>query len=276
MQDDYEPIDPRVDIVFKRIFGSEGHTGITKSFLNAIFKVAGLPAVTELVIKNPFKYSEFKGEKDIELDILYQDEAGRDVQLEMQMAYHTGLEQLMLHNWARLYLRQIDKGRTYRDHRPVVSLWVLEQPLWNDGEWLHVVRLRCEQTARVLHDDLCIIAIELEAWRRLMLAKIGDSSIGKGDEQAWLYFLAKGHELRPEQLNALLPDPVFAEALELMCDFNASKDRRHYYDMRRNYTHIIASYKLTGYEEGLKKGIEDGLEQGRQKGLQEGRQEGLD
>ncbi len=276
MREKTDPIDPRIDIVFKRIFGTEGHTGIAKSFLNAIFKVAGFPAVRELAIQNPFRYAEFRGEKDIELDILYTDENGRQVQLEMQVAYHDGLEQRMLHNWAQLYLRQIDKGRSYRDHNPVVSLWVLERPLWNDGEWLHVIRLRCERTGQLFHEDQCFIAVELDAWRRLMLARSGDTIVNEGKEQEWLYFLAQGHRLSPESLGVFLSDPVFKEALELMADFNASKRRRHYYDMRRNYTHLIASYKETGYEEGRKAGLAAGLAEGHAEGHAEGRAEGIE
>jgi len=269
MRKDYDPIDPRVDIAFKRIFGTEGHTGVTKSFLNAIFKVSGLPPVRDLTIKNPFQYAEFRGEKDIELDILFIDEGGREVQLEMQMAYHGGLEQRMLHNWAQLYLRQIEKGGSYYEHRPIISLWVVEAPLWDDGEWLHVMRLSCEHTKRIFHDDLCIIAVELDAWRRLLFSRRGDTIASEGGEQAWIFFLAQGHTLSPERLVSVLPDPIFMEALELMADFNATKDRRHYYDMRRNYTHLVATYKETGYRQGRAEGLEVGREEGRQEGRQE-------
>lgn len=261
-----EPIDPRIDIVFKRVFGSEGHAEVPKSFLNAIFRVAGIPAVRELSIQNPFRPAEFRGEKDMELDILYLDEAGRQVQLEMQVAYHVGLEQRMLHNWSQLYVRQLDKGGHYRDHRPVVSLWVLERPLWDDGEWLHVMRPACERSGHVLHDDFCIVVIELGAWRRLMLARHGDMIIDEGEEQAWLFFLAQGHALCPERLGAVLHDPVFSEAVQLMANFSILKKWRHYYDMRRNYAYIVASYKETGYEEGLREGRDEGREEGREEG----------
>lgn len=276
-----EPIDPRVDIAFKRIFGSEGHAEVPKSFLNAIFKVAGLPAVRELSIQNPFRYAEFRGEKDIELDILYVDEAGRQVQLEMQVARHAGLEQRMLHNWGQLYLRQIDKGGSYHEHRPVVCLWVLERPLWpDDDEWLHLMRIRCERSERLFHQDLCIITVELATWRRLILARCGDSIVHEGPEQAWLYFLAEGHALSPERLKAALAEPIFTEAVELMADFNAAKRRRHYYDMRRNYSILMASYRETGYETGLQEGQQrgmlDGFEKGRAKGLEQGIEQGIE
>lgn len=54
-----------------------------------------------------------------------------------------------------------------------------------------------------------------------------------------------------------------------MADFNATKDRRHYYDMRRNYTHLVATYKETGYRQGRAEGLEAGREEGRQEGRQE-------
>ena len=53
-------IDPKVDIVFKKIFGSPDHTNITLSFVNAILTEAKLAPAVSLSIENPFRLGDFK------------------------------------------------------------------------------------------------------------------------------------------------------------------------------------------------------------------------
>ena len=160
-------IDPRVDIVFKKLFGSPDHPALTMSLVNAILKAAGLPAAVELIIQNPFQLAEFQGEKNTELDILYRDEAHRDVQLEMQVSAHVGLPQRMIHNWTQLYHRQLAEGQDYTGHRPVISIWILDQRLFTDGQWFHVFQWYCPDSGTILNEDATIITIELPVWQDL-------------------------------------------------------------------------------------------------------------
>jgi len=120
-------IDPRVDIVFKKLFGSPDHPAITLSFVNGILEAAGLPKAVTLSIENPFRLADFRGNKSSELDILYTDETGKDIQLEMQIEAHSGLARRMIHNWSQLYIGQLKQVENYVDHRPVVSIWILNQ-----------------------------------------------------------------------------------------------------------------------------------------------------
>ncbi len=49
-----ELLDPRVDFVFKRIFGSENNKDVLLAFLNRIFTEAGEPPLTEIILMNPY------------------------------------------------------------------------------------------------------------------------------------------------------------------------------------------------------------------------------
>lgn len=248
-------IDPRVDIVFKRLFGSPDHPALTMSFVNAILAEARLPPAVSFSIKNPFRLAEFEGEKSSELDILYLDQAGNDIQLEMQIESHAGLAQRMIHNWAQLYTRQLGKSHDYKEHHKVVSIWILNEPMIKDGSWFHAFGLFCPLTGTILHEDMCILTIELPVWIRLNQDEKGGIF---GWVQKWNYFLTQAGGQEAEVLLGTLQDPVFKEAVELMTDFTRSEKLRHAYDMRQNYQHIIASYKRTGFEAGLEEGREEG------------------
>ncbi len=259
-------IDPRVDIVFKKLFGSPEHPELTKSFVNAMLEAAGLPAAVNLTIQNPFRLAEFEGEKNSELDILYRDERGKDIQLEMQIVTHLGLSQRMIHNWAELYYRQLGKGQEYFMHKPVISIWVLNESLFGDKQWFHHFCFHCPRTGMLLHNDASIMTIELPVWFGLNQ----DSEQGiLRDVEKWNYFLtqALGHE--DEMLVSTLHDPVFKEAVEIMTVFTKSEKMRHAYDMRKNYQGIIASYKRTGYEEGKAAGLADGKAEGKAEAVRE-------
>lgn len=120
-------INPLVDIVFKKLFASPEHGAVTMSFVNALLERAGLPAAKTLQILNPFQLAEFKGGRAIEVDILYADVEGRQVQLDIQLAVHAGLAQRMLRYWAQLYAKQAGRGEKYGAQRPVVSIWILDK-----------------------------------------------------------------------------------------------------------------------------------------------------
>ena len=55
-------------------------------------------------------------------------------------------------------------------------------------------------------------------------------------------------------LLATLSDPEFKEAMEVINGYTAEQKRRHAYDMRENYQRILASFKATGFDEGLAEG----------------------
>ena len=244
-------IDPRVDVVFKNLFGSPEHPRLTMSFVNSLLAMAGLPKAVQLTIQNPFRLADFLDQKESELDILYEDETGHQVQLEMQIRRHRDLPQRMLHNWTQLYQRQLKKGMAYLEHVPVVCFWLFDSALWNDGNWLHVFQCRDEKTGHILHEDLCIVTVELPVWTKWL--KERKSSI-IDLEGKWLYFLTRAKGMDEAQLLATLSDPEFKEALEVINGYTTEQKRRHAYDMRENYQRILASYKATDFDEGLAKG----------------------
>jgi predicted transposase/invertase (TIGR01784 family) len=248
-------IDPRIDVVFKNLFGSTEHPRLTKSFVNSLLATVGLPKAVHLEILNPFQLADFVDQKESELDIMYEDESGRQVQLEMQIVKHSGLPQRMIHNWSQIYQRQLLKGNEYIEHLPVVSIWILDDILWHDDEWLHVFLCQDEESGQILHGDQCIVTMELPVWSKWI--KEQKSSImdlsGK-----WLYFLTNAKAMDDRQLLVTLDDPEFKEAVEVMAGYTTEQKRRHAYDMRENYQRILASFKRTGYDEGKSEGKAEG------------------
>ena len=58
-------IQPTVDVVFKKLFGSPEHSELTLSFVNSILPLVGKGKATSLEIINPFRLAEFQGDREI-------------------------------------------------------------------------------------------------------------------------------------------------------------------------------------------------------------------
>ena len=178
----------------------------------------------------------------------------------MQIRWHEGLPQRMLHNWTQLYQRQLVEGQEYYEHVPAISVWILDNTLFHDNRWLHVFRCRDEDSGLVLHSDQCIITIELPTWQTWF--KAGKESILELFN-CWLYFLTHAKGADKEMLLSQLDDPVFKEAVAVIEGYTKDQKQRHAYDMRQNYKRLVNSYIYTGYKQGKDEGLETGVELGK-------------
>lgn len=58
-----------MDIVFKRIFGSEHNRDVLLAFLNSTFREAGETPLTEIVLLNPYTEADGPDDKQSIMDI---------------------------------------------------------------------------------------------------------------------------------------------------------------------------------------------------------------
>lgn len=56
-----------------------------------------------------------------------------------------------------------------------------------------------------------------------------------------------------------LGEPEYEEAVGVMSEFMTREQLLHYYDMRKNYTHLMASYEQTAKQEGREEGREEAM-----------------
>jgi len=76
-------LNPKIDLVFKKIFGTEQNKNVLKSLINSV-----LPKdeqIVEVTIKNPYNETDFIGDKLSVVDIKATDEKGRWYDIEIQV-----------------------------------------------------------------------------------------------------------------------------------------------------------------------------------------------
>ena len=83
-------IDPKVDLAFKKVFGSEAHRQLTVSLINAVLQPPPWDALAELELMNPYNEQIKMDDKLSILDIKARDDRGRLFNVEMQLDWTSG------------------------------------------------------------------------------------------------------------------------------------------------------------------------------------------
>jgi predicted transposase/invertase (TIGR01784 family) len=116
-------LDPKHDVVFKKIFGQNPHLLI--SFLNSQLRFEDNSIIEsieylkdELIPDNPAKKRSI-------VDVRCKDSNGRQFIVEMQMEWVDAFFERMLFNAAGIYSRQLKTGNKYLRLQPVYGLAIL-------------------------------------------------------------------------------------------------------------------------------------------------------
>ncbi len=99
-------VNPKIDLVFKKLFGSEENKDILKSLINAV--LPDNQQITEVEIKNPYNVSDYAEGKLTILDIKAQDENGVFYDIEMQIKGTDFYGRRTLFYWAKMFGSQLD------------------------------------------------------------------------------------------------------------------------------------------------------------------------
>ncbi|MFN9283572.1 MAG: Rpn family recombination-promoting nuclease/putative transposase, partial [Planctomyces sp.] len=154
-------INPLVDYAFKMLFGCEMNVAITIHFLNAVLK--GQPKITKIKLINPIRQKQTATGKLCILDILAEDQLGRQLNIEVQISLPAGMEKRMVYYTAETYVRQLQEGQNYNALQPSISICVLAGALIRHPGQLHLdFRLRERSHHLTLTDDLQIHFLQLK------------------------------------------------------------------------------------------------------------------
>lgn len=108
-------IDPKVDFIFKLIFGNEENTDILLSFLNSILKLEGMNRIDIIEILNPFIRRELLEDKTSILDIKAKTAIGELINIEIQLFNKYNMDKRSLYYWSKLYSGQLAIGKDYKE-----------------------------------------------------------------------------------------------------------------------------------------------------------------
>ena len=220
-------IDPTVDCVFKAILGAEEHKNLLLHFLNNVVKPPVPLQQVELL--NPYNEKEFLSDKLTVVDVKAHDETGIVYQIEIQLAVHAFLPERMLYTWSDLYQSQLVSGESFKQLRPVISIWLLTQPLITDSSaYHHCFQLYDSKNKRLLSSHCSIHILELSKWTLQQ-----PETLALEAEDLWCYFFRNAK--RWEELPPLANTLEMRQAMSVLRQFSEREANYHRYQARQNF-----------------------------------------
>ncbi len=210
-------INPKTDIAFKKIFGSEQSKGILISFLNAML-YDSQAVIEDLEILNPYLAPRIRGVKETYLDIKAKITGNKTAIVEMQVLNVAGFEKRILYNAAKSYSIQLQAGEDYTLLNPVIALTIVDFPMFTEFDPVisRFVLKEKDYLVDYLSYDLELVFVELPKFTKELeeLETITDK---------WIYFMKSGWTLQtvPETMSAV---PEIEQAFALANQGNLSRE----------------------------------------------------
>jgi predicted transposase/invertase (TIGR01784 family) len=214
-------LNPRVDFVFKLIFGSEENKDILMSFINSV--VSDEDQVQDLTLRNPFTSKSYQQGKLIVLDIRAIDISGRHYNIEMQITDQLDYEKRALYYWSDIYAKQLSEGAKYSDLKKTIGIHVLNFDLLDEPDFHNRYYVTNHKSKKRAFSDLELHTIELKKFNT-------EITQVKTTLERWVTFLTKAYTFKKDTLPPTLEDPMVKKAAHVLDTLNLDDEERLLYE----------------------------------------------
>ena len=253
-------LDPKMDFVFKNIFGSEKHPNILISFLNATLKPKDL--ITEVEIKNTDLNKGYIEDKFSRLDVKATTSNDEIINIEIQLKNEYNMIKRSLYYWSKLYSEQLNEGEDYSLLKRTICINILNFKYLKTRMFHSVYRMKEIHTTEELSD--------IEEIHFIEIPQLEDGSDEKDMLVAWIEFLKNPESEKVRSLEMSVDE--IREAKDELIKMSNDDTQRELYEMRAK----TLRDKISALNEAERKGIKKGREEGRKEGIEEGIKEGIE
>jgi predicted transposase/invertase (TIGR01784 family) len=251
-------LDPKADVVFKKIFGEHPHLLI--SFLNAVMPFPNDKQIVTLDYLSTEQIPVIPALKRTIADVRCVDEQGRTFIVEMQIDWTDSFKQRLLFEAGQAFVKQLKKGEEYHLLQPVYGLGLINSVFDKTTDWYHHYQfVNIEKPEREIIEHLQLIFIELPKFPV-------HSAKEKQLRLLWLRFMREINQQTQIVSPELLSVPEISEAISLAEEAAYSKPELHAYEA---YWDAVSTEKTLWrgkYEEGILVGEARGEARGEAKG----------
>ena len=259
-------LDPKIDFVFKKIFGSEKHPRVLISFLNAILKP--INPISNVEIRNSDLEKEFLDDKFSRLDIKARTNKNEIINIEIQLKIPFGhlvndipslpfqehpllkneynMIKRSLYYWSKMYEEQLKEGDDYSKLERTICINILNFKYLDNNRFHNGYRLKEIETNEELTNIQEIHFIEIP--------KLSEDSDEKDMLVAWMEFLKNPESEKVRSLELTISE--IREAKDELIRISNDKEQRLLYEMRSK----TLKDKNSALNEAERKGIEKGIE----------------
>ena len=247
-------LNPKIDFVFKKIFGSEKHPGVLISFLNAVLKPKN--NITDVEIKNTDIDKSYIEDKFSRLDVKAVTSKNEIINIEIQLKNEYNMIQRSLYYWSKLYEEQLEEGDRYDKLCRTVCINILDFKYLKNDRFHNGYRLKEIETNEELTNLQEIHFIEIPKLKRFeSTEEIVDLLEG------WVEFL---RDPESEVIRKLeMSNKEIREAKDELYRLSRNSKERELYYLREKSLRDEISALANAKEKGLKEGLKQGLFEGK-------------
>ena len=249
-------LSPKVDFVFKKIFGNEKHPNILISFLNAVIKPTDL--IKSVQIKNTDIEKEHIEDKYSRLDIKAVTNNGEHINIEIQVKNEYNMIKRSLYYWSKMYEGQLTKGQDYDTLSRTICINILDFKYLKNDNFHNCYRLKEKNTNEELTDVMELHFIEIPKLRKLENSEDISDML-----EAWITFIESPTSELIDKLE--MSSDEIKEAKEELLRLSGNDKERERYEKRfeslLEQNSLLANAERKGLQKGIEKGKKEGAKQ---------------
>ena len=251
-------LDPKNDVAFRKIFGSEKNQDILIHFLNDILVFNGKDPICAVTFLKTIQDPEIASKKTSIVDILCTDDKGCNYIVEMQVAGTTGFEKRAMHYASKTYCSQANIGDKYHDLKEVIFLAIADYVMFPEKKSYKSDHVILDKETYE-HDlkDFSFTFIELPKFLKTVdeLSTLGEK---------WCYFFKHAEETSPEDLKKLIgSDEIIERVYQELNRFFWNEEELLAYDRAEKAKNDYLSSMEKKFMDGKAEGEAEGEARGR-------------
>ncbi len=242
LYNDKELLSPKLDLVFKGLFGVENSKKALMSLLNDTFGM-NIKNVDDITLTNTELVPESHDGKLSRLDICLtvKNEKKEHINIEIQLVNEHNIMKRVMFYLAKLYSGQLPKAGKYNELAKSICVVILDYTYFDDDRWIHRGRTLDIETHIEFTDCMEVVFIELPKLPK-DISSVTDKS------QLWLLLLNARTE---EELKMLIAkNPEIAATVDRLEELSLDTKFQHQALVREKAVRDYYSSMATAKDEG--------------------------
>ena len=273
-------VTPKVDIVFKKLFGVEENKDLLISLINSI--VSEEDQVADIELLNPYNLQDYPIEKLSILDIKARSVKGELYNIEMQLKDAKDYSKRALYNWAGMYKEQLKKGEGYSKLKKAIGIHILNFTSIPETDKYHNrFTMKNQDNEAIFFNQIELHTIELGKFeknntdQKLSEDEKVNRFLGKikTSLDRWVAFLTRCDLLESSGFPEKSKDDNLKKAIDALQVMNFTEKERKIYEGHLRWLRDEEDALLKAREEAKAEGVHIGIEKGIEKGRVEEREE---
>lgn len=257
-------LDPKNDVAFRKIFGTEKNKDILIHFLNDVVKFEKGVRIKEVTFLKTIQDPEIKANKTSIVDILCKDNKGNRYIVEMQVAQEKGFVKRAQYYASKAYISQMNVKGKYHTLKAVIFLAIANYvmfPKKKDFKSDHVILDKKSHENDL--KDFSFTFLELPKFKK-SIDELSNTT------ERWFYFFKYAEETSQEDLHKLIDqDKIIGRAYEELDRYSWNEEDLLEYDQAEKYEGAYIASLEYKFDQGKMEGRVEGKMEGRIEGKME-------